>query len=207
MIRLRALAVAMATSLALVSCGIRDDSSPRLILDDNTLTGADANGARTGSGDQTSAKVYLLSPQTPTLLRGVRRDASASVSELVDSLLLGLTTEDQNNRLRTAIPARVQLLEVPTINNSVAVINLDDSIFDATGTALLDALAQLVFTASEAPGVSGVRILVEGVPQEWPTGDGSLSGSTLTVYDYPERNPTTQPAFPSALPGAEDAAV
>ena len=60
---------------------------------------------------------------------------------------------------------------------------------------------------SEAPGVSGVRILVERVPQEWPTGDGSLSGSTLTVYDYPERNPTTQPAFPSALPGAEDAAV
>ncbi len=71
-------------------------------------------------------------------------------------------------------------------------------IFEATGATLVDALAQIVFTLSELTNVRGVRLQVEGADQEWPTGDGSLSDAPLTVFDFPERNPTSQPDYPAA---------
>ncbi len=77
------------------------------------------------------------------------------------------------------------------------VVNVSAPILQATGDALIDAVAQIVFTATELNGVSGVRLLVDGEQREWPRGDGSQTAAPLTRFDYPERNPTSQPDYPA----------
>ncbi|MEZ5216328.1 MAG: GerMN domain-containing protein [Ilumatobacteraceae bacterium] len=54
-------------------------------------------------------------------------------------------------------------------------LDVNDALYSLSGSTLVDALAQIVFTMVELPEVSRVQLLVDGEPQEWPTGDGSLS--------------------------------
>ena len=70
------------------------------------------------------------------------------------------------------------------------------------GGELVDALAQIVFTGSELTDVHQVRVLVNGVDQQWPAGDGTLQTEPLDVYDYPGRVASAQPAYP-AIPSPE----
>jgi spore germination protein GerM len=66
-----------------------------------------------------------------------------------------------------------------------------------TGEALIDGVAQIVFTASEITGVSAVSIVVDGIPQQWPSASGELQSEPLTRYDFPGLVHSSQPAFPS----------
>jgi spore germination protein GerM len=122
---------------------------------------------------------------------------SSAPSNLIKALLAGTTPEDQAARLRTAIPGGTVLHTANRTSNGVVVVNLSAQILQATGDALIDAVAQLVFTATALDGVSGVRLLVDGEQREWPRGDGSQTADTLTRFDYPERNPTSQPDYPA----------
>ena len=70
-------------------------------------------------------------------------------------------------------------------------------ILDVSGTDLIDAVAQIVYTVSEIDGVHEVAISVEGAPQRWPTADGSLQSTPLSVYDFPGLVSSAQPDYPA----------
>jgi spore germination protein GerM len=76
------------------------------------------------------------------------------------------------------------------------VVDLSNDFFQATGDFQVRAVAQVVFTACALDGIDRVRLLVEGQPQEWPRGDGSLQSDPLTPYAYPDLNPSSQPDYP-----------
>jgi spore germination protein GerM len=201
----RALAALAAVSVALAACGIDDDARPRLIgsedgaseLEDATPNSQPALGA--------SFRIYLLVAQAPgqtPRLQAVTREIDPNATALFTALTAGLNASEQSDRLRSAVPTATELLAAPAITDGVITLDLSDAIFEATGNTLVDALAQIVFTMSELPGVSAVQLRVNGVPQEWPTGDGTLTSAPLRVFDYPERNPTSQPDYPSAPPVA-----
>jgi spore germination protein GerM len=118
------------------------------------------------------------------------------IPAVLSELLKGLTPEEQDRRWRTAIPAGTQLLSAALDAQGVVDVDLSDEFFGATGDAQVKAVAQVVFTASALDGVSGVRILVDGRPREWPRGDGVLQSEPLTPLLYPELNPTSQPEYP-----------
>ena len=61
------------------------------------------------------------------------------------------------------------------------------------------ALAQIVYTAAELEGVTGVQITIEGEAQPLPKGNGDATTGLLRPYDYPGYIQTSQPAYP-ALP-------
>ena len=50
-----------------------------------------------------------------------------------------------------------------------------------------------------------VVLSVDGMAQEWPTGSGSLVSRPLSVFDYPDRNPSSQPDYPSLPSRSADA--
>jgi hypothetical protein len=183
----------------LAACGIANDRTPRDIAPDERPDSAESTPppeAQPGAGPN----VYLLAPQAPgepSRLRAVGREVSSAPSNLIKALLAGTTPEDQAARLRTAIPGGTVLHTANRTSNGVVVVNLSAQILQATGDALIDAVAQLVFTATALDGVSGVRLLVDGEQREWPRGDGSQTADTLTRFDYPERNPTSQPDYPA----------
>jgi spore germination protein GerM len=197
----RALALAWLAVGLLAACGIANDRTPRDIAPDDRPDAAESSTppeAQPGAGPN----VYLVAPQAPgepSRLRAVGREVAQAPTNLVNALLAGPTPEDQSNRLRTAIPPGTLLRTASRTSNGIMVVDVSQQILQATGDALIDAVAQLVFTATELEGVSGVRLLVDGEQREWPRGDGSQTADALTRFDYPERNPTSQPDYP-ALP-------
>ena len=85
-------------------------------------------------------------------------------------------------------------------------VDVSDELLQLSGDTLVDAIAQLVFTASEIDGVRSVKIVVEGADQQWPAGNGQLQSAPLTVYDFPGLVPSAQPSYP-AMPAPDTTTV
>lgn len=202
-------AIRLVTVVALLAaCGVNADRAPREIRADQRRPLIEAqpeNEPRPG----TTARIFLLAPTEQgrtTKLRAVGRDVAASPTEVLTALLDGLTPEDQQDRLRTAIPPGTELLSAVLVDARTLAVDLSAEFFGASGEVLTDAVAQIVFTAQGVDDEITVMLWVDGVAQEWPTGSGSLVSRPLSVFDYPDRNPSSQPDYPS-LPSrsADDA--
>jgi spore germination protein GerM len=193
----RIAALLIACSAVLTACGIAADGSPRDIpeADQRQL------GVASGSGGATagSARIYLLSPTasgvTPTL-QPVARNVRETPSNVLTSLIAGANSDERAKQFRTALPSDLTVISTRLIAGTLHV-DLDHRILDVTGTDLIDAVAQIVFTVSEIDGVRDVAISVAGTPQQWPTGDGSLQSAPLSVYDFPGLVSSTQPEYPA----------
>jgi hypothetical protein len=184
--------------LTVAACGISTDDEPRDIAErglapiDTSLTASGA-GAATGT-----ARIYLLSPEIDgqeRTIEPVARNVAPTAQSVLESLLGGPNTAELDQQLRTAIPAGTTLLASRT-DDTVLLIDLSKEIEQVTGTVLIQAIGQLVFTALELAGVSAVRITVEGRAKQWPAANGVLQDLTLTGYDYPGLVRSSQPAFP-----------
>ena len=155
-----------------------------------------ANQPRPG----TTARIFLLAPAEQgrtTKVRAVGRDVPSDFTEVLTALLDGLTPEDQDDRLRTAIPSGTQLHSATLVDARTLAVDLSAEFFGASGEVLTDAVAQIVFTAQGVNNEMTVMLSVDGVAQEWPTGSGSLVSRPLSVFDYPDWNPSSQPDYPS----------
>jgi spore germination protein GerM len=188
----------------LAACGIPSDGKPRDIAEDERLQLADTKAPEQAATTPNSPKVYFLSegPNGEDRLQPAGRDVTPTATAVLAELFTGLTAkEQQTNKWRTAVPPDTKLLDTPVQQpDGTLVVNLNQAIFQASGPAQINAVAQVVFTATGIDGVQRVRILVEGQPQGWPRGDGTaqLVGEPLTQYAYPELNPDSQPDYPPA---------
>lgn len=181
------------------SCNIPSDSAPRDIAEANRvpLGGAAAPSVGANAGND---RVYLIAPDVTGAARHLRssqRTIGASASLHLDSLFGPLSIEESSARLRTAIPEGQQLNSARLQANGTLVVDISDDILALPSNALIDAVAQIVFTAFEVDNVKRVRILVTGVGQQWPGGDGALRTAPLTVFDFQGFIETTQPDFPA----------
>ena len=189
----------------LSSCGLDDDTSPQEITGANrpNLTSTESQTAGPASGTD---RIYLLAPESPNdiqRLRPAQRNVGNSATQRLQSLFASLTVVEVNARLRTALPDGLQLHSAVLQQSGTLVVDVSDQLLDLTSTNLVDAVAQIVFTAAEVRDVNRVDLLVDGKARQWPAGDGELQTGALTVYDYPGFIESTQPAFPAVpSPGA-----
>ena len=204
----RGTAIWLVTILAVLgACGINADRTPREITADQRRSLIDdpaVNPARPG----TTARIFLLAPTEQgrtTKVYAVGRDVPARPTEVLTALLDGLTPKDQQDRLRTAIPSGTKLLSAELVDARTLAVDLSAEFFGASGEVLTDAVAQIVFTAQGVNNEMTVMLSVDGVAQEWPTGSGSLVSRRLSVFDYPDRNPSSQPDYPSLPSRSADA--
>jgi len=195
--RLAALLVGTLT-IALAACSISPEGSPRNIAArdrrDLSTSFDPVAGAATGSG-----RIYLLSPEVlgqPRTLQSVARDVGDTPDDAMKALFEGPNTTELQAMLRSALPPGTRLLDVG-LDSGVLIVNVTSDLQQLTGEALIDGVAQIVLTASEITGVSGVEITIAGVHQQWPAGSGELHGGPLTRYDFPGLVLSSQPAFPS----------
>lgn len=184
---------------ALVSaCGIGNDESPRDIAPADQLQ-LGVNTDR-GAGDaRGSSRVYLLAPSVAgqtALLQPVARDVDETPSALLDALFSGPNAAELADQFRSAMPDGTTLRSARLLRG-VLVVDVSGQLLQLSGGDVVDALAQVVFTASEVQGVRSVRVLVDGNPRQWPTGNGELRDAPLTVYDFPGRVASAQPAYPA----------
>ncbi len=184
---------------ALSACGISNDSLPRDIPEADRSPFIGAAAPATGASAGTD-RIYLIAPELPNQpmrLRAAPRDVGASAGLRLASLFGPLSTAETAARLHTAIPETLALRAATLQTNGTLIVDVNDPILSLTSTALIDAVAQIVFTASEVRNVQRVELLVDAKPHQWPGGDGALRTTPLTVFDFPGFIETTQPDFPA----------
>jgi spore germination protein GerM len=197
---------ALIALVALAGCGLSPDSSPRAIPDDDqkdlveVAVGADET---TGTG-----RIYLERTDETgrSLLSAVPREFEPDPVSIMRSLLSGPTEDEQQIGLRSAIPRETRILSARFVASDLVKVDVSSDIFGATGDDLVSAIAQIVLTLAEVDGVERILIVVDGLPQEWPRGDGSLTSEPLTEFDYPGRAASSQPPYPGIVvePGTSD---
>ena len=75
-----------------------------------------------------------------------------------------------------------------------------DSDLASSGSELPAAVAQIVFTASQLPGVERVQIWVNDGLRSWPDASGAEQETPLSVYDFPDFAESYAPAYPVVPP-------
>jgi spore germination protein GerM len=189
--------VSVALGLLATSCGISTEERPRPIAERQQVVLDGAAAASSAGATVGSARIYLLSPKIDGVgrtLEPVARNVEQP-ADVLASLLSGPNEQELGLQLRTAIPADTQLRSV-RFDRSVLTIDLSAELEDLAGEALVQAIAQLVFTADAIAGVSAVRISIEGRLRQWPGPTGELQDLLLTSYSFPGLLLTSQPAYP-----------
>lgn len=193
----RRLLATLAVAAAASACTIAPETAPRDVPpDERTLLVADATEGAETTGD---ARIYLVSPTengAQRQLRSVQRDSVQQPNAVLGVLLSGPNQSELDSRLVTQIPSGTQLLSTRVVGETLFV-DITEEILELTGEALTLAVAQIVFTASEIPGVQTVRLRVNGDDQSWPRGDGQPRTGSLRTFDFPGFVESSQPPYPA----------
>jgi hypothetical protein len=179
------------------ACGLQPDSSPRDVNpDQRDPIDIDAATVLDAAGD---TSIFLVAPTEPGQLRRIRsvqRDALASPTEVLKTLFDGPSQRELDTRYISAIPSGTTLRSARRASN-VLYVDISSDIDNLTDEALILALGQIVFTASEIPQVQLIRLRVDGEDRPWPRGDGQSRIGDLQVHDFPGLAETVQPPFPA----------
>lgn len=193
-----AMAVAGLMGVVLAACGVANDESPRDIapVDQRELGGNPDLGGGIATG---TARIYLLGPASAaqtTTLQPVARNVAEQPTPVMQALMSGPNTAELGRQFHTALPSGTRLLST-RLQAGVLRVDVSKELLQVSGDDLVDALAQIVFTASQLDAVRSVKLTVVGEEQLWPSGSGELQSAPLTVYDYPGRVASAQPAYPA----------
>jgi hypothetical protein len=193
------LALICVAALAVSACGIANDAAPRDIplQQRSALIDAPVQAPATSTGTD---RIFLLAPQLPdqpSRLRATPRDVGPSIEARLNSLFGPLSVAEAQARLLTAIPEGLNLHSATLQTNGTLTIDVTDEILSLSSGALIESVAQIVFTALEVRNVQRVQLLVNGTSQQWPGGDGSLRTTALSAFDFPGLIETSQPNFPA----------
>lgn len=118
----------------------------------------------------------------------VRRTTEAPVRLVefaVRSLLAGPVPEEREAGVTTAIPAAAGLLRVEADGAVVSVDLTREFQLGAEESVQVLRVAQVVYTATELPGITGVLLLIEGNPVEVAGADGTPRRGPVGRGDYP----------------------
>ena len=147
----------------------------------------------------------LIAPSTSSETRHLRaatRDIGDTATQRLTSLFGPLTVAESSARMSTSIPEGLRLNSAALLSDGTFVVDVSSELLTLSSGALIEAVAQIVFTASEVDVVQRVDLLVDGERQRWPAGNGELQTTALTVFDFPGFVESTQPDFP-AVPSPE----
>ena len=118
-----------------------------------------------------SEPIFMVAPSLH--LVEVSRDVQipATLSEILGALLEGPTAAESAAGLQSFLTgSRTQV--VATVTGGIATVNFTTNPIQVVGPDQTLAIAQVVFTATQQPGVTGVTFQIAGQPIEVPTANG-----------------------------------
>ncbi len=185
-------------ALALAGCAIPRDDEPRPIPREAQRPLGEVGTPGPAGSEAFGPRVYFLrdSAESGTETVPVSRSVPANADAVMRALFDGLTDAERDAGLRTSIPSGAALESARVIAQRTLQVDVTEEIFEAGGETQIEAVAQIVYTATGLQGVDRVRLLVEGEPRDLLVGDGSLVSGTLTRFMYPSFAGSTRPAFP-----------
>jgi hypothetical protein len=214
--RLAAALAAVVATAVLAACGVAADGAPRQIA-------TEAMPAQIGGGETTTTttlppatgyeeKVWVVQGETtprlhPITVRVAPGDPALVARELLTELIRqrgdALSTEPVPN-LRNRIPLETEVLNTTLLDDGVLLIDFNNKLADGIeGEGLVQAMAQIVFTATEVAGVNSVRIRIGDIDQAVQLEKGVNRPVLQPVFriDYPEFNQAVESLGTSAGAG------
>ena len=176
---------ALATVLTLAACGVPVDDAARPLSAEEVPSSRPgptaAPAARPDDATDVTVEVFLV---RGLRLAPVRRQVSPplSVEHAIAALLTEPTSAERSDGLRTALTRDVRL--AGTLAAGVPLVDVTETFAQTEGEEQILALAQIVFTLTGVPGVTGVSFALEGRPVDVPTGDGTLERGPLRRDDF-----------------------
>ncbi|MDT0275463.1 GerMN domain-containing protein [Blastococcus goldschmidtiae] len=193
---LRAFLAALAAVLV-AGCGVAPDDRPEEVSTDPAPASAPGIGS-SGSGPLVTLYLIRGADLTPV----VRRTTTRTTPVVLDLLLEGPTRIEAADGIRTALAPELVGVEATEPDGTVT-LTLTRGFTGLTGGNQLLAVAQVVWSLTELPAVTGVRFTVEGAPVEVPTDEG-LTASPVERDDYASVAPATPTPSPSPTTGPPD---
>jgi spore germination protein GerM len=194
--RLRSMRLMMALMAAVLlagGCSAPVDSGPKAIraanIPEGLRTETSATTTTTGpTGESEEVTVYLIG-QDQRLAPVKRRVSSpVTVQKVLQKLFTPLTTAEGVAGYRTAISPESTVLRTD-IENKIVTVDVSKVFAFGAVDDQIRAYAQVVFTAVDLEGVTGVLFAVNGRRLEVPAGDGSNQSAPLGRGSYPEYTP------------------
>ena len=185
----------LAAVLLLVSaCSAPVDSGPKAIraatIPEDLRSGPTSSTTSTTapSGESEQVTIYFIGPEQR--LVPVKRSVSppVTVEKVLQKLFAGPTISEGVSGLRTAISFDTRVLSAP-IEAKIALVDVSKIFAFGPLDDRTRAYAQVVFTAVDVSGVTGVLFSVNGHRQEVPAGDGSVQSAPLGRGSYGEYTP------------------
>jgi spore germination protein GerM len=169
--------VAVVAGLVLAGCGVRSDPVPR------SLSAGDVPYGLLEEAPPTTATPRAPSvPTAPVNVYYVRGDrmypvvrqvnAPPSVAKALTALLFGPGEDEAAAGVRSAINPTAAI-QARAIDPATVLVDLSSEFAQGSVTEQVFGLAQVVWTATDIPGVTGVRFTLNGVPIQVPTPTGS----------------------------------
>lgn len=190
---LRLMVALVGTLLLAAACSAPVDSGPKTLRaaslpEDLRAETSSTTTTTAPTGESEEVTIYFIG--SDQRLSPVKRLVSppVTVEKVLQKLFAGPTTAEGVSGLRTAISPDTTVLGAP-IEARIAIVNVSKSFAFGPVDDRIRAYAQVVFTAVDVGGVTGVLFSVNGHRQEVPAGDGSNQSAPLGRGSYPEYTP------------------
>jgi spore germination protein GerM len=193
--RLMIAATALVAGVALAGCGTgsqsRAEPLPASAVPFDLLSPAPSNA---GGSSAPAAEAVILYFLKDARLVAVARElpAPAAVDARLSALAAGPTTIEAAEGLSSAVSAPGS---APTglITFAQMTINLTSSFEQLATKDQVEALAQLVYTATAIPGITAVSFRIGDKPVAVPRADNSTTEGPVTRLDYKTLAPLISP--------------
>jgi Sporulation and spore germination len=174
------IAALVAVVVSLAGCGVPVDKQPSALsrhgipfglLQPNPST---TTATTTPSPIEVPVQIFLIGPTGH--LEPVTRQVSGSTPDLptvLEALVAGATDAESARGLQSALTTQTTVLSA-TIAAGVATVNLGGTFGQLVGPPEIQAVAQVVFTATAFPAVTGVTFELSGQPVQVPVASGAL---------------------------------
>lgn len=189
--RIATLVAGVVALVGAAGCSVPVDSGPKTLraasIPETLRSPSSTTSTSVPSGESEEVTVYYIQGDR---LAPVKRRVSppVTVEKVLQKLFAGPTTAEAVGGMRSAISPDTDILGAP-IEARIATVNVSKNFAFGLPTDQIMAVAQVVFTAVEIPGVTGVLFAENGRRQEVPQGDGSSTSAPLGRASYPQVTP------------------
>jgi hypothetical protein len=190
----RIAAVLAAVSLGTVACGIPTASSPTPIaksdvpyhlLNPPTTT---TTGPGTPPAVGVAEQIFLVAPDGHLVAATREVAVPASLSQVLGALLAGPTATESASGIQSFLT--LTGLEVTvTQSGGVATVHFSADPVQVVGPDQVLAIAQVVYTVTQQPGITGVSFEIAGKPVGVPTAAGAQVPGPVGRADYVPQAP------------------
>lgn len=168
--------------LVATACSVPDQQAPVTISGAN-LPAPPSTVAGSPAGPGVRISVFFVGSNN-ALVAVPRSDPSGDLGVAIGDLLAGPTRHEVAAGVSSALPGGTRILNSAVTSGGTAELNFGSALTSLTGHEELLAFAQIVATATSAPGVNWVQISVEGQPVNAPLPGGTLAQRPVTRADY-----------------------